>query len=133
MSTYRITQTESGKAWEYGLACKFADISNTTLELNSAGIKSQESYCLMPQCERNRIDKAASEVVEFLCAHDERLSKTRSVRIQDDKTGIEGDVRDILICVMDAKCNNPSSIHVHNCSCRTFRLHSKMNNFCGER
>ena len=113
MSTYKITQTESGKAWEYGLACKFADISNTTLERNSAGIKSQESYCLMPQCERNRIDKAASEVVMFLSAQDERLSKTSSVRIQDDKTGIEGDVRDILLCI-DEEEIGISAKHRHN-------------------
>lgn len=114
MSIYRrITQTESGKAWEYGLARKFADVLNTVLEIDKARIKSQDSYDLLSQYERYRIDNAAGEVALFLCAHDERLLKTRSVQIQGDKAGIEGDVRDILFCT-DKEKIGISAKHRHN-------------------
>ena len=67
MSIYRnITQTESGKAWEYGLARKFADVLNTILEVDKARIKSQDSYDLLSQYERYRIDNAAGEVALFM-------------------------------------------------------------------
>ena len=97
MPTSKITQTESGKAWEYGLARKFSDMLNSPLQFDKARVKSQDSYDLLPQRDRNRIDRAAGEVVAFLLAYDERLGATRYVRIQADKKGQEGDVRDILL------------------------------------
>ena len=97
MSISKVTQTESGKAWEYGLARNFADVLKASSKLDKAWVKSQDSYDLLPQDDRNRIDRAAGEVVAFLYAHDERLGTIRYVRIQSDKAGIQGDVRDILL------------------------------------
>ena len=91
-----MTPTESGKGWEYGLARKFADVLNTVLEVNPARIKSQDYYDLFSPYDRNRIDRAAGEVASFLRAHDVRFENTQSMRIQGDKAGKEGDVRDIL-------------------------------------
>ena len=95
----KITQTESGKAWEYGLARQCADVLNrkANLVVNSSLRKSQESYDLQSNTERGRIDKAANEVVVFLRAHDPRLVDTERVVMQSDMMGAQGDVRDLLI------------------------------------
>lgn len=113
MPTSKVTQTESGKAWEYGLARKFADMLNSPMKFDKARVKSQDSYDLLPQHDRNRIDRAAGEVVAFLLAYDERLANTRYVQIQGDKAGIEGDVRDILLQSAKAEIGI-SAKHRHN-------------------
>lgn len=113
MPTSKVTQTESGKAWEYGLARKFADMLNASLRFDKARVKSQDAYDLLPQHDRNRIDRAAGEVVAFLFAYDERLGATRYVRIQGDKAGIQGDVRDILLQSSGAEIGI-SAKHRHN-------------------
>lgn len=95
----RITQTESGKAWEYGLARQLADMLHreASLVFNAPLSKSQNSYHLLSPHEKRKIDRTANEVAAFLRAHDARLLKTRRVIIQGDMTGIDGDVRDIVI------------------------------------
>ena len=91
-------QTQSGKAWEYGLAYKFAGILDATLEENNALVKAHESYNALSQYDRNRIDGAAFRAVEFLYANDDRLPyDTGSVMLQDDRKGVAGDVRDIIL------------------------------------
>ncbi|MYE87965.1 HaeIII family restriction endonuclease [Candidatus Poribacteria bacterium] len=115
MSPYRVTQTESGKAWEYGLASTFANLLNRTAFLvpNGPCAKSQKSYALLPQDERNRIDRAASEAVLFLCDQDERLVNTESIVIQSDREGQRGDVRDILLYT-DKEVIGVSAKHRHD-------------------
>ncbi len=95
----KITQTESGKAWEYGLARQFVDVLNNEINLvvNGAGNKSQNSYDLLNNNDRRRIDRAAGEAVVFLRTHDSRLLDARRIELQADSTGQSGDVRDILI------------------------------------
>ena len=99
----RITQTESGKAWEYGLAHSFAQVLNSTTSLvvNASRNKSQESYNLLRNQDRRRIDWAANEAVVFLRAHDSRLLEAKRVVMQGDMTGAAGDVRDILVHTPD--------------------------------
>ena len=99
----KITQTESGKAWEYGLARNFADVLNSTANLmvNASRNKSQESYDLLGNQDRGRIDWAANEAVVFLRAHDPRLLEAKHVVMQGDMTRSAGDVRDILVHMPD--------------------------------
>ena len=99
ISNMPITQTESGKAWEYGLACQLADMLNrkSSLEINAPRNKSQESYDSLHSSERRRIDRAANEAALFLRAHDPRLLDTDRVVMQSDMMSGKGDVRDILI------------------------------------
>ena len=99
----RITQTESGKAWEYGLARSFADVLNSTTKLvvNAPRNKSKESYDLLGDQDRQRINRAASAAVMFLRAHDPRLLQAKHVVMQGDMTGVAGDVRDILVHTPD--------------------------------
>ena len=92
-----ITQTESGKAWEYGLARKCADMFCIPLIENSPKNKAQNSYNLFPSSEQRKIYKAADSAVNFLNSHDKRLNNAKSVTLQSDMSGCLGDVRDILI------------------------------------
>ena len=95
----RVTQTESGKAWEYGLAHQCANMfnNNTVLIVNNPRNKSRESYDLLPRSERRRIDRAANEAVLFIRAHDPRTLNAQRIVMQSDMRGTEGDVRDLLI------------------------------------
>ena len=94
-----VTQTESGKAWEYGLAQQCADIANpnAVLIVNGPRQKAQQSYNLLSDIEKLKIDRAANEVVVFLRTHDPRLVDTTRVLMQSDMMGAKGDVRDILL------------------------------------
>ncbi len=94
-----VAQTESGKAWEYGLARQCADMFNQhcVMPVNSPRTKCQNSYDLLSAPERGRIDKAANEAVLFLRAHDPRTLNAKSIVIQSDMRGAKGDVRDLLI------------------------------------
>ena len=114
MSTFRVSQTESGKAWEYGLASKFADLlnRNACLVVNSPCTISQAFYTRLSQYERNQIDRAADKAVLFLREQDKRLINTERVVIQSDKEGQRGDVRDILLYT-DKEVIGVSAKHRH--------------------
>lgn len=92
-----IKQTESGKAWEYGLARRCADNFAVALTENSSSNKAKNFYHQFSQSEQRRIDKAANDAIDFLCKHDKRLNNTKKVTLQSDVQGRSGDVRDILI------------------------------------
>jgi len=94
-----VSQSDSGKAWEYGLARQLADVLNRSAILNISSTRNyaQNAYDAMSAIERRRMDHAASEVVVFLRTHDERLVDATSVEVQSDMMGKLGDVRDILV------------------------------------
>ena len=95
----KLTQAQSGKAWEYGLARQCAALLNSRaeLEFNNPRYISQKSYGLLPDSEKERINRAARDAVLFLRAHDSRLADAVRISIQSDQMGARGDVRDILI------------------------------------
>ena len=109
----RISQTESGKAWEFGLAIKCADVFNCSLNFDSSRLVAQNSYYLLPQSERNRMNKAAGEVAAFLLAHDTRFSSVSDITIQPDKAGQKGDVRDLIFNTAKGEIGI-SAKHRHN-------------------
>ncbi len=90
-----ISQAESGKAWEYGLARAFVGYirGDKSLIVNSLERQALKSYEKLSQAERDRIDQAT----EFLHEHDCRFGQARQVSVQSDMEGRRGDVRDILI------------------------------------
>ena len=98
----RLTQTASGKAWEYGLAYKFADLLSIPLNVNNPRKCGQEAYNNMSDNERQNVSLAASKAADFLLANDKRLSREpQHVRMQSDMRGVEGDVRDIIVAIKD--------------------------------
>jgi len=94
-----ISQTESGKAWEYGLAkaFEFQLSNNPPIVVNGPKTKSQKSYDRLIPLERVKVMKAASEAIDFINAHDERLENIDQIFIQGDMAGRRGDVRDIIL------------------------------------
>lgn len=116
MSEARITQTESGKAWEYGLALQCSDMLNRheVLEVSKASEKCKESYGLLSEDERERVDQAANEAIVFLRHHDPRLLHAKRISMQSDMKGGEGDVRDILIHTNNEETIGISAKHRHN-------------------
>lgn len=99
ISQSNVSQSDSGKAWEYGLARAFADQlpQSTPLAKNWPHTRSQDAYYLLSAREKARINRAASESVDFLYAHDGRLEHTDYVMMQSDQEGRYGDVRDVLV------------------------------------
>ena len=108
-----ISQVESGKAWEYGLAREFADILKAVLAVNKARNQAQGAYDILPAKDRSRISSAANEAVVFLRAHDDRLLHTDFVEMQSDQKGIDGDVRDIVLHTQSGEVG-VSAKHRHN-------------------
>ncbi|MCY4171491.1 MAG: HaeIII family restriction endonuclease [Bacteroidetes bacterium] len=94
-----VSQTESGKAWEYGLAKAFERQlrGKPPIKVNGPLTKSQKSFYRINPLERNKILRAACEAVDFMMAHDERLDNTDKIFIQSDMEGRHGDVRDIIL------------------------------------
>ena len=50
---------------------------------------------------RSKKERAADEATVFLCCHDERFKKAVSITLQDDKEGMAGDVRDVVVNLLD--------------------------------
>jgi hypothetical protein len=90
------TQTQSGKAFEYAIASALAQFQDKPFADGSAKQIAHAAYLMHSEKDRESMDKAASEAVVFLCAHDERFGRTLSVSLQDDKEGKTGDVRDVV-------------------------------------
>jgi hypothetical protein len=94
-----ISQNDSGRAFEYGIAVSCSRLLPTaTLEDSLQMQKAKQSFVASEQTEQIKIVKASDEIVMFLMAHDERLTgKGYVVSLQSDQHGQEGDVRDVLI------------------------------------
>ena len=92
-----INQTVSGKAFEYGIAIQCAAVMDADLVDNQSMQTARTAYNRFPPEERQRIDRAADEAVTFLYSHDDRLLQATAVRLQPDRAGQNGDVRDIVI------------------------------------
>lgn len=89
-----ISQTESGKAWEYGLAFRCARMfKQASIINNSSRNLAQTYYNALPHVERQKINQAAT----FFCERDTRLVYARRITIQNDIKGRKGDVRDLII------------------------------------
>lgn len=109
----KVSQSESGRAWEYGLARVAADIFAVPLAVNNPRNAAQISYDYLNEQERTRIDNAASEALVFLRAHDNALNNTAGVIMQSDMRGREGDVRDVIVQTSKGEEIGISAKHRH--------------------
>ena len=93
----KVSQSESGKAWEYGLARVVAE----TLLVPIIGSKSKHyassAYENLDIQQRIEIDSAAQVAISFLQVFDSNMKNAKSVSMMADYAGKKGDVRDILI------------------------------------
>ena len=109
----KANQSESGKAWEYGLARVAADTFAVPLAVNSPRNAAQAAYEYLDKQERIWIDNAASKTVIFLRANDDTLNDTTGVVMQSDRRGREGDVRDLIMQTGKGKEVGISAKHRH--------------------
>ncbi len=93
-----MSNVQSGRAFEYGIAYQVADIIKAEL-IKDKSIETAHIY--FKQCrprEQEKIMVSAREVALFLSKHDNRMEQDRStVILQSDMQGVKGDVRDIII------------------------------------
>lgn len=100
------TQTESGKAFEYAIVQSiYNDISihhKASLVTDNAYLNAKKCYELHDTNEKEQYNKAANSAITHLVTLEPRLLHPLDkndhlvVKIQEDRLGIQGDVRDIL-------------------------------------
>lgn len=96
-----LTQTDSGKAFEYQIAVELGLYLDKPFLESTAKEVAKNSYLAHSQEEQDKIQKAANEAVVFICCHDERFKQAVSITLQDDKEGMAGDVRDVVVNLVD--------------------------------
>lgn len=108
-----ISQNDTGRAFEYGLALRLSTYLPATLQDGRLLQKAKRCFEACSQKEQQNIKAASNEVTAFLVAHDIRLSETGcSVYLQSDQLGQQGDVRDII--VHNATLNDDVGISAKN-------------------
>lgn len=110
-----MNQSESGKAFKYGVARAAADIFSKCLSGSQARKNAQDVYDNLSDQEKQNIDNAASEAICFLRASEPAFRKNVShVSMQADSAGEVGDVRDIVIHATDGTDIGISTKHRHH-------------------
>ena len=91
-----MTQTQSGKAFEYAIADALAKLTNSEITANASAAAAKSYLDKSP--DKVRLIESANEAVLWLSAVDETLrdSKILSIYIQSDSAGKQGDVRDVI-------------------------------------
>lgn len=95
----RLSQTTSGKGWEYALASELKEALGREASLakcqqyNTA----KTAFGRNSSEEQRKMQKAGRAVAEFLIKEDERLETATEIRFQKDAEGQIADVRDIVV------------------------------------
>ena len=94
------SQVESGHAFEYGIACAFHRIyQSSSLQDDTFTRRAKAAFSGCTEHEQEKIVRASDEIALFLVAHDQhlRIRSGYSIRLQSDMKGVAGDVRDVVI------------------------------------
>ena len=109
-----MNQTERGKAFEYALAHQFSEYLDVPLiEATTEAAKRCYEVC----DESESMDISAREAAFFLRAYDHNFEQVSTIRLQSDRVGQQGDVRDILLATptgdigISAKTNHQALKH----------------------
>jgi hypothetical protein len=93
-----LSQNDMGRAFEYSVALAMAERLPADLTPGLQLVVAKECFKRCSNIEQQKMVKAAREVAAFLVAHDTNLSDTGCVvRVQSDRAGQQGDVRDIVV------------------------------------
>ena len=110
-----MTMSNRGKAFEYALALQLSQVTDAPLIQDGAYEGAKAAYENTTKAES--MDRAAGEAVLFLQAYDNRFDDAISVHIQPDQSGMQGDVRDVVVKLfgdeigLSAKNNNQAVKH----------------------
>ncbi len=90
-------QTQSGRAWEYALASELARLNELDIDRNKLLTQARGAFELHDSREQEAMILAAEAAVGFLHEHDHRIGDIAALRLQSDRAGQRGDVRDIVL------------------------------------
>ena len=107
------SQAESGKAWEYALAHRLAQINGVPILSNNAQLAALKAYHQFGEEAQDEFKSAAVTAASVLEAHDDRFGELAQLEIQSDQRGKAGDVRDILAIMEDGAVIGISAKHRH--------------------
>lgn len=107
----KLSQTDSGKAFEYQLAIEFSKFLNIPFLDTPEKTIAELCFLSHTQKEQEKFQRAADEAAVFLSCHDKRFTQGISVFLQPDQAGKIGDVRDVIISLSD---NNGIGISAKN-------------------
>ena len=94
----KLTQTQSGKAWEYAIALELSTLLKIPIVNNKPKLTAQNAHKKMSKIECANATKAASEVIKFLLKFEGQLRKNpKRIIMQSDAHGKNADVRDIVV------------------------------------
>lgn len=94
------SQNDSGRAFEYSLSYSLAEKLVIPLELRSISVINKQSFEEQAPSEKINLIEAADHAVEFLIQNDlffQSRDNVFEIKSMTDKSGEEGDVRDIII------------------------------------
>ncbi len=93
-----LSQNDTGRAFEYGIAFAFAERLPAKITLSSQLKTAMQCFLNCSEVEKFKIVNASREVAAFLSAHDNRLTDSGCfISLQSDQMGQQGDVRDVII------------------------------------
>ena len=95
----KLSQTDSGKAFEYQLAVEFSDFLNIPFIDNPEKTIAELCFLSHSQKEQDKLKRAADEATVFLVCHDNRFKQGIAVHLQTDQMGKIGDVRDVVVSI----------------------------------
>lgn len=121
-----ISQTASGKSFEYALASAFAQELGVDIE-GSALAVARRYYEVLESDGRLERDCAAIEAVRFILTNEPllRAPGTDRITLQSDRAGVPGDVRDIVLHLTSG-VEVGISAKVRNTAIRNSRLSPKI-------
>lgn len=89
-----ISQNESGRAFEYGIAYALSEALPAKLLINETIKRAESSFIKHDSKEQVKMVKAAKEASQFLAAHDNRLGENVcTVMLESDQLGRLGKVK----------------------------------------
>ena len=121
-----VSQTASGKSFEYALAQSFALALDARIEGTAVEV-ARRYYVGLEVTERSERDDAACEAVRFILDNEPLINRGGLDRIvlQSDVAGVPGDVRDIVL-VTNSGAEIGISAKVRNTAIRNSRLSPKI-------
>ena len=121
-----VSQTASGKSFEYALASAFSRELGCAIE-GSAFAVAQAYYDALDSDARIERDAAADAAMRFILANEPLLRDpgTEGIMLQSDRAGVPGDVRDIVLRVKSG-AEIGISAKVRNTAIRNSRLSPKI-------
>lgn len=98
----KLTQSDSGRAFEWAMGCSLSKLTNTLIVSNKYSELAENSYKKMNDKKKDSLIKAADIALAHILEKENVLitsSTNKKIEFNTDKAGKHGDVRDLLLYV----------------------------------